>query len=243
MSVLYTPRWGVAIAFLCLLSAASLVAFFVEKGIVADLAEENEALRTLTNEMQRLRTDNTEIARLREENQEMDRLRNDNKALLKLRNEVHQLREEKAQWEKARGGMETSRALTPNQRPGHVNSSGGPATLAADASNSATQQVTRPWVGLYYVKIPHSQGATNSISERISGALVSLVQPSSPAEIAGLQVDDIVVAVDERQIKTVQDLDAALRKLVIGQGFVVDVVRQGAQLRFQMQVGERPQPR
>ncbi len=235
-----TRRWNMPVAFLTLLAVGSLVAFFVEKQTAADLTQENAALRTLTNEVQRLRRENEEVARLRAENQEVERLRNDSMALLKLRNEVHRLREEKAQWEKAHRLIEQSRLLAPNPTAGSLTAAGAPAAPAVGGSNSSTQQVARPWIGFYCVKVPPAADAKDSNREEKSGALVSLVQPGSPAEKAGLQVDDIVVAVNDLPVRMPQDLSAPLQKLVIGQGLTVDVVRQGAPLRFQMQVGERP---
>lgn len=235
-----TRRWNMPVAFLTLLAVGSLVAFLVEKQTATHLTKENAALRSLTNEVQRLRLENEEVARLRAENQEIERLRNGSLALLKLRNEVHQLREEKAQWEKARGVIERARLLAPNPTAGSLTAAGAPVGPAVGGSNSPTQQVARPWIGFYCVKVPPPADAKDANSEEKSGALVSLVQPGSPAEKAGLQVEDIVVAVNDLPIRKPEDLSDPLQKLVIGQGLTVDVVRQGAPLRFQMQVGERP---
>lgn len=230
-------RWNMPVALLTLVAVGSLVAFLVQRQTAVHLTGENESLRTLTNEVQRLRRENEEVARLRAENQEIERLHNDSMALLKLRNEVHQLREEKAQWEKARAGIEQARLLAPNLVVGSPTAAGAPVGPAVGGSNSPTQQVARPWIGFYCVKVPPPADAN---SEEKTGARVSLVQPGSPAEKAGLQVDDIVVAVNDLPIRKPEDLSDPLQKLVIGQGLTVDVVRESAPLRFQMQVGERP---
>lgn len=233
-------RWSMLVVLLTLVAVGSLVAFLVQRQTAVHLTGENESLRILTNEVQRLRRENEEVARLRAENQEIERLRNDSMALLKLRNEVHQLREEKAQWEKARAGIEQARLLSPSLAAGFPIVAGAPVGPAVGGSNSPTQQVARPWIGFYCVKVPPPADAKGANSEEKTGARVSLVQPGSPAEKAGLQVDDIVVAVNDLPIRKPEDLSDPLQKLVIGQGLTVDVVRESAPLRFQMQVGERP---
>ena len=234
------PRLSVPVILLILLSAGSVVAFLFEKHTTAGLHEEIESLRATTNEIQRLRSENEEVVRLRAENQEIEQLRNDRKTLLKLRNEVRQLREEKARWESAQGTNQKSRSLPPNPLPNSPAAAGATAPPPAGTTNSLTEQASRPWIGFYCVKVPRPGDSGVSQSEEKPGALVSLIQPGSPAEKSGLQVDDIVVAINDLEVRTVQDLGMALQKLVIGQEFTLDAIRQGTPLRLLMQVGVRP---
>ena len=65
-------------------------------------------------------------------------------------------------------------------------------------------QVMRGWLGVQI------QGVTPDIAESLDlteteGAIVARVQPESPAAAAGLQADDVIVAVDGRKVSGLAD--------------------------------------
>lgn len=238
MSTLLRPA-NLLSALLVLVASGSLSAFLLERRTAAGLAQENNSLRGVTNEMQRLREDNQEVARLREENQELERLRNDNKDLYKLRNEVRELRQEKAAWEATRPASESSTraaaipAGSSSSLAPTVNSL--PATAASPAAGSK-----KPWLGFYYVKIPEAKNPDNAGNLVQTGTLVSFIEPDSPAEKAGLQVNDVVVAFQSQPVQTVQDLINLSRKVTIGETVSLDVIREGASMQLQLLVAEKP---
>lgn len=244
-------RVNLPVLLLTLLTAASLSAFYLQWQKAGKLSQENESLRGMTNELERLRAENKEIPRLREETQEVEQLRRDNRDLYRLRNEVHQLTEEKEQWEKANGTSSQPRPRddravssavarsTPNANPAPRPTT-TPNPSSTTASTPAPEGPPRPWLGFYYVKIPPTMKPADSNGEELTGALISLVKPGSPADQAGLQVDDIVTSYDGHPVHTVADLASLSKDISIGQSVTIDLLREGRQLRFVLKVEARP---
>jgi predicted metalloprotease with PDZ domain len=197
-------------------------------------------LRGLTNEIQQLRTENQEVVRLRAESQEMEGLRNDQMALLKLRNEIHELRNEKVEWDKAQAAIGQTRFIATNQHSKPLTAESLPAVLSNGTSSPVINQTPKPWLGFYWVKVPPDLNPSGTNNVEKSGALVSLVQPGSPAERAGLEVDDTIVGLDNQPVGTVEELDSFTRKLGIGQSIILEVIRQGAPIRLEIQIEQRP---
>jgi putative serine protease PepD len=73
-----------------------------------------------------------------------------------------------------------------------------------------------------------------------SGALVSSVVAGSAAAKAGIEVGDVVVAVDDTPITGQAGLVATIRNLQPGDKVVVSLVRDGAPLEVTATLGERP---
>jgi len=72
-------------------------------------------------------------------------------------------------------------------------------------------RVTRPWVGIIGVD------ATRELARRFglaqdTGVFVMRVIPESPAERAGVESGDVIVAIDNRQVRSMADLQAEIRK-------------------------------
>jgi len=220
-------RSRLPLTILFFLLVGSLFAYFWQQRTVSGLRQENESLRAMTNELGRLRAENEEITRLRAENQEVERLRKDNEDLYRLRNEVGQLRKEKIAWVKDRASYEQSRVPIASQSQ---------ATTPPPTADPPTDRTPKPWLGFYYVKIPPPADADGSSTSEKIGTLVSLVRPNSPAERAGLQVNDHILKVNGRTARTVEELDAALRSLSIGQSVTFDVFRQEFPIRLEMLV-------
>jgi S1-C subfamily serine protease len=73
-----------------------------------------------------------------------------------------------------------------------------------------------------------------------SGALVTEVSNDSPAGRAGVRVDDVVVAVDERPVSGQGSLVAIIRNIAPGTEVIVSIVRAGAAVEIPVVLGERP---
>ena len=69
------------------------------------------------------------------------------------------------------------------------------------------------------------------------GAIVSRVEPGSPAEEAGLQAGDVIVAVDGVGTEGSRDLRNAIGMVRVGEAVEVDVQRERRRLRFSVRVG------
>jgi putative serine protease PepD len=73
------------------------------------------------------------------------------------------------------------------------------------------------------------------------GSIISTVQPDSPADTAGIQVGDIVLAVDGEPVNGQAGLVAAIRDQNPGDTISIDLVRDGERLTVTATLVARPQ--
>ena len=69
------------------------------------------------------------------------------------------------------------------------------------------------------------------------GALVSRVESGSPAEHAGLQAGDVIVAVDGTKVESSRDLRNAIGLVRVGKDIEVEVQREQRRIRLDVRVG------
>ena len=74
------------------------------------------------------------------------------------------------------------------------------------------------------------------------GVGVSGVEPSGPAERAGVRPGDVIAAIDGQAVDSVEEFLGRLRPKRPGDRITVDVVRDGQRVPLQVTVGERPAP-
>ena len=83
-----------------------------------------------------------------------------------------------------------------------------------------------------------SNAATSLQSRGTRGALVSRIDPGSPAEKAGLEIGDVIIRFAGNRVKN----SAELRKLVVeakpGMDVVVEVMRNGRRQSFSVTIAE-----
>jgi serine protease Do len=99
-------------------------------------------------------------------------------------------------------------------------------------------KVTRGWLGVAV------QDITREIAEGFNlkdarGALVGDVIKGEPAEKAGIQTGDIIVAIDGRTIQDTPELLRIVAAIAVGKKVTVSVLRNGQEKRFEVTVGER----
>ncbi len=73
------------------------------------------------------------------------------------------------------------------------------------------------------------------------GALVADVGPNSPAEKAGLQSGDVIIAINDREISSADNLRATVSQLRPGSTASVKIVRNSVQKNLSVTLGERPE--
>ena len=99
-------------------------------------------------------------------------------------------------------------------------------------------QVRRAWTGILYL-----QDLTRSLAEYLSlsstdGALVVQVAVDSPAHRAGLESGDVIVAVNEEKVRSVDDAIAILKGFRVDEECTLTVVRTGETLSLSMRLEE-----
>lgn len=82
-------------------------------------------------------------------------------------------------------------------------------------------------------------GISHSASSEPAGILVSRVVKGSPADIAGLQVDDIIVRIDDTAIENQEELSAKLSEKSPGDLITLTVIRCNKETRIRMILGRR----
>ncbi|WP_119168745.1 DegQ family serine endoprotease [Algihabitans albus] len=100
--------------------------------------------------------------------------------------------------------------------------------------------VERGWLGVMV------QQVTPELAEAVGldgprGALVANVVPGGPADAAGLEQGDVIVSFADSEIEEMRDLPRIVAGTEIGQGVDVQIWRNGAEERFQVEIG-RLQP-
>lgn len=75
----------------------------------------------------------------------------------------------------------------------------------------------------------------------MSGAVVKSVDDNSPAEEAGLQVNDIITAIDGKTVSSSSDLESIISGAETGDLIVVTVYRNGETFDVEVTVGEQMQ--
>ncbi len=103
-----------------------------------------------------------------------------------------------------------------------------PAELVSRVVETALEggEVVRPWLGARVQKITPELASSLGLA-RPQGALVSEVYPGGPADDAGLQVGDVITAVDGAPVNDLAGVRFLLATHRIGDAAVASVLREG----------------
>ena len=101
-----------------------------------------------------------------------------------------------------------------------------PADFALDIADQIvkTGRASHPYMGVSTETIDEVAASQYGLPVK-RGALVRFVQPSSPAEQAGIERGDIIVTIGGRDIGSVEEVFAATREKKVGETVQVEVVR------------------
>jgi serine protease Do len=113
------------------------------------------------------------------------------------------------------------------------------------AKNVVTQlrtsgAVSRGYIGITYEDVSQALAEAFNL-ETPHGALVTRVVPGGAADAAGIEVGDIVVAVNGNQVRTGPDLPYFVGLLLPGTAVEVEIIRNGESENLQMTLGSREQ--
>lgn len=101
--------------------------------------------------------------------------------------------------------------------------------------------VTRGWLGVVIQSITPELASEFGLSDE-AGALVSRVLPDGPADTAGLQVGDVIVEFDGRQIDEWNDLPRVVAATPVEKKVDLLVVRGGKTKKLKVKVGTLEEP-
>ena len=100
-----------------------------------------------------------------------------------------------------------------------------------------TGKVVRGWLGVMIQKITPELKETLKLEEE-KGALVGDVTAGGPAEKAGIQRGDVIVAFDGKEIKDSSELPFRVAATPVGKDVPVAILRKGQQKTIQVKIGE-----
>ena len=128
--------------------------------------------------------------------------------------------------------VDSVKPLLAKLRTGGTGGAGSPVPELNPADNSAYMGVT---VGPVTPALRQTDHLTPS-----SGALIISVEPGSPAQKAGLHVDDVIVSFNGTTIQSPDDLTAAIHPLEPGDHVTVGVYRGSRLMDVAVTLGARP---
>lgn len=102
----------------------------------------------------------------------------------------------------------------------------------------ATGTVTRGYIGIGYENVSQALAEAFNL-DTPHGALVNQVMPGEAGARAGIEIGDIIVAINGNQVRTGPDLPYFIGLLLPGTTVDVELVRNGEPLTLQMTLGSR----
>lgn len=87
---------------------------------------------------------------------------------------------------------------------------------------------------------PYLGAVADDRNERGQGVRVLSVRPGSPADMAGLKPQDLVVGVANTRVRQMPDLTAILGRLSPGDKLGLEVIRGGRPLHVEVTLGQQP---
>lgn len=100
-------------------------------------------------------------------------------------------------------------------------------------------RVSRGWLGVQI------QNVTEDIAEALeldvdSGAIISSIVAGGPADEAGFEREDVVIAIDGEAIESSRDLTQRVARIAAGERSVFRVIRDGRERDVRVVLGDRP---
>ncbi|WP_142848562.1 DegQ family serine endoprotease [Telmatospirillum sp. J64-1] len=114
-----------------------------------------------------------------------------------------------------------------------------PMVKAVIAGITEDGKVVRPWLGATGQDITSEMVSALDL-KRPMGVLINGLYPGGPAEKAGMQVGDVVVAVNGREISDPESLRFRLATLPVGEDAALTVLRQGRERVLQVKLVAPP---
>ncbi|AVR87589.1 Do family serine endopeptidase [Thauera aromatica] len=105
----------------------------------------------------------------------------------------------------------------------------------------ATGEVTRGWVGVEIQELTAELAESFGYRE-IEGALIAGVLRGSPADRAGIRPGDVLVGLDDREVRDPKSMLDMVAALPPGQRAVFHIRRGAQKLELAVEVGRRPTP-
>jgi serine protease Do len=116
-----------------------------------------------------------------------------------------------------------------------------PASLAQEMVDAlrSNGKVVRGWLGVAFQPLDEALAKAFGV-DKDKGALVADVTAGGPAQKAGLEVGDVIVAVEGKALGDARELPRLVAKLKPGKKIPIDVLRKGKKRAIDVEIGEMP---
>jgi len=101
-------------------------------------------------------------------------------------------------------------------------------------------KVVRGYLGVYIQDVDPAQAESMGLPEGTKGAVVVTVLEDSPAERAGLKIEDVIVKVNGKTTSNVNDLRNVIASIKPGTKVDVVIYRDGKKMTVQVETGKQP---
>lgn len=116
-----------------------------------------------------------------------------------------------------------------------------PINMARNVMEQLIEQgkVSRGYLGVNIEELDEDLAESFGLESK-SGALVTFVEPDSPADQAGIQPGDVILKINDSEIKAVSDLLLTVSQQAPGTTVQTEVFRKGKRQTFDVVLAERP---
>lgn len=101
-------------------------------------------------------------------------------------------------------------------------------------------RVAHAWFGIGYRTLDNYTKSIMNIPPEVKGALVERVFPNSPAQRAGVQPGDIIVKMDDKEVKSADDVMLVMLGKKVGDPLEAKIWREGRQISLKVRLAEQP---
>jgi serine protease Do len=101
-------------------------------------------------------------------------------------------------------------------------------------------EVTRGWLGVVISDINDDVAEYHGVKDK-KGAMVMDVVKGDPADMAGIQPNDIIVEVNDHKVETSRDLTNLVAGIPVGDKVKIEVLRNGKKQTFSVEIAKRPE--
>lgn len=102
------------------------------------------------------------------------------------------------------------------------------------------QKVKRPYLGIAGTTITEKTIKNYPTANLVIGAYIRTIQDFSPAQKAGLKIGDIIVKIDDSEIKSIEDVQNIIRNHKIDDEVTIKIVRDNNEQEIKVKLTEQP---
>lgn len=136
-----------------------------------------------------------------------------------------------------RGGREISFDVTLAARPSAAERSGETARNGAEINRAVAG---KPWLGTSVRNLDIRTRDELGLNDEVRGVLVTSVSDDSPASDADIRANDVILAFDGVEVKTVEELKTLLEDYLPGDRVSLTIQRDDEEIELRLTLGNQP---